>query len=153
MLAEPESFSQARLDSLFAGLEELAVRSSSDHVGRTAVINLASAADRNAGRPQAGIVERLERIHQSAATRAARSAALNRLPFQVDAAAALRAVERAAAAGSRNQNYPAAARDAVALLRDFGPAGESALRRLQQSSRVKDCEAREELARQLRDLP
>ncbi|HEX6912853.1 MAG TPA: hypothetical protein VF142_20765, partial [Longimicrobium sp.] len=59
------------------------------------------AADRNAGRPQAGIVERLERIHQSAATRAARSAALNRLPFQVDAAAALRAVERAAAAGSR----------------------------------------------------
>lgn len=153
MLAEPGTFSSARLDSLFAGLEELAIRSSTDHVGRTAVINLSSAADRNASQPQPGIVDRLERIHQSAVTRAARSAALDRLPFQADAPAALRAVERAAAADTRNQAYPGSAREAVALLRSFGPAGEGALRRLRQSSRVQDCDARAELARQLRDLP
>jgi hypothetical protein len=153
MLVEPGAAPAARLDSLFNGLEALAVRSSNDRVAIMAVISMASAGTRDSGGAQPGMVARLERIHQTAATKVARIAALERLPFQADTGAAVRAIERAAVRRTAEQAYPGSAREAVALLRELGPAGEAALRRLQQTAGVQDCDARAELVRQLGDLP
>jgi hypothetical protein len=148
MLAHPDSFGAAQLDSLEDGLERLAIRSENEHVAVMSVSHLASAGDRH-GQLRPGIVARLERIHRTAVLRAPRASALRRLPSQADTDAALRALECTAQLATREEPYVGAARSAVALLRDFGPAGEESLRRMLAAGRVLDPEARAEARRVL----
>jgi hypothetical protein len=148
MLTSPESYSAARLDSLDVGLERLAVHAASQHVAVHAATHLASAGDtRGSARP--GIVSRLERIHRTSSDPAARSIALQRMPFQADRGGALRAVVRTAESPTREQPYPGAARQAVELLREFGTPGQDALRTLLSAGRIHDPDARDEARRGL----
>jgi hypothetical protein len=145
MLARPEQYSSARIDSVLTALELLAVSSDHARTRSVAAVTLSTAGDQSLPNPLPGVADRLIRIYRRSEDPLVRSTLIG-LPLtrQADRSRVVNFLASIAVEPSletRNHWGDNSAR-AVQNLALMGESGSRELRRLYQSGQVQSPEAR-----------
>ena len=135
-------FSEAQIDSLLSGLEELALTGGDGTLRRSAVFFLANAGSPEARSPRDDVVHRLERIYEQTSHDEVRESVLTDMPRLAARGEAIRFLRRIAVQPPEEQALSGAPGYAIAMLAVAGEEGRDALRTLHRQDLVRDRDAK-----------
>lgn len=146
-----ELYPRTKVDSLFVGLEVLAVRNGGAPVAGEAVSTLSAAGYRRAPHPISGIVARLARIYRRTSDPAVRMRVLGTLPLQAERSVAIAFARRIAMQEPGHEDFPDAVHEAIRVLLALGDEGRATVYDLHRRGLVRVPEERHNLELLARD--